>query len=153
MICDQTKKHVLKRQFILKYLNLQTKNIAKLVQSRMYINWTKHTVCATLLLIFLQISLINKAVVQTHVVTAEIHVKVTDGSHETYNFHYKTYHSDIIFEIWKFLFFDCDVCQIIHLAVCLYYHFIFTLTVWRIKTQGLNTSPHWEGILRQMCNR
>lgn len=66
---------------------------------------------------------------RSHATNTEIHIKVTDERHETENFDYKTHQSDIIVQIEKFLFFDSDVCQIIHLAVGLYYPFVFTLTV------------------------
>lgn len=76
-----------------------------------------------------------------------------EGSHETYNFHYGTHQRDVICQILKFLFAACDVCQIIQPPVSLYYLLTSALTVWRIKTQALNTPSPSKGILHQMGGR
>lgn len=79
--------------------------------------------------------------------TAEIHVGAAEGSHETYNFHPVTRQRDIICQILKFLFADCDVCQIIQPPVSVYYLLTSAMTVWRIKTQALNRPNLPKGIL------
>lgn len=113
---------------------------------------TMQNVHAISFIYFLKINVINKVVVQTrNTVQQQKSILMQSTRHQisisrhiilTLSLRYKSFYS-----------FDCDVCQIIHLPVYLHYRFIFTLTVVRIKTQGLNISPRQADILHQMCNR
>lgn len=113
---------------------------------------TMQNVRAISFIYFLKINVINKVVVQTrNTVQQQKSILMQPTRHQIYisrhiiltlSLRYKSFYS-----------FDCDVCQIIHLPVYLHYRFIFTLTVVRIKTQGLNISPCRADILHQMCNR